>query len=163
MNVAITVLAFSAVLGEVFAAVGLSTLMPVLFVELCRLIRASGAAALSSPELLDAVLKLLPPLPGLPARPESGTGDADYKKALQHLIDSVKNLDKAQIQLLVPNSAHIDATFACSGTDSMKASASGGGSFDVATVNAGFSELFEIKSSCSVSLKVDFAPVVYTL
>jgi hypothetical protein len=165
MTTAISVLAFTVVLGEAFAAVGLSTLIPAMFVETCRAMKVAGPAL---DALLDENLPILMkalPLPGLPAPTNQGPLSQTeagklFIKAIKRLIED-PNFNK--MQLLVPNSAKIDATFACGGCESYGVNAGAEGVIQVVGIKAGFSAMFELHSSTSVHLEVTFAPVEYTL
>ncbi len=164
MNPAITVMAFTVVLAEAFAAVGLSTLAPAMFVQFCRVARAAligGAANLDT--LLTELVQVAPRLPGLPQLPDPN--DPGYQDAIQSVKDSIIEMLRSndKIQLLVPKTATIDAEFSMGGSESASINAGVGGMIKVVNVNAGFSALFELHSSTTVRLHVDFAQAEYTL
>ena len=172
MNVAVTALAFSAVLAEMFTAVGLSTVVPNLFVEACRALKALGTGTLSNPDLLAFVgqffSKFASSIPGLPQAPAADApADKwnDYTKAITPFITNLQKMLSTSdtLQLLVPKGGYIDASFSCSGRESYEGEASVLGVFEVVGVKAGFSALFEMKSSTTLKLHVDFAAVEYTL
>jgi hypothetical protein len=172
VTTAISVLAFTVVLAEAFLAVGLSTLVPAAFVQMARVIRALLKASTQDNTAIDAALDHLldvaPILPGMPGPlpPDATTAERDarraalqpYKKAVRELIDSSDKL-----QLLVPKSANIDAEFSCSGGESYSANAGAEGVIQVVGIKAGYSALFEMKSSTSVRLHVEFAPVEFSV
>jgi hypothetical protein len=172
MTTAISVLAFTVVLAEAFLAVGLSTVVPAAFVEMCRVIRAMMLATTVDNTAIDLALdhlmEVAPMLPGMPGPLKPGATDADKearRAALKPYKDAVRELVKTsdKLQLLVPKSASIDAEFACSGGETYSANAGLEGVIQVVGVKAGYSALFEMKSSTSVRLHVDFAPVEYSL
>jgi hypothetical protein len=169
MTTAISALAFSVVLAEAFAAVGLSTLVPAMFVELCRLVRAALAGGTNDLDtVVDAVLDNLPPLPGMP-KPLAADADdgarAVHTQAMAVFKNAIKEYVKRSesIQLLVPNKASIEAEFNCSGGESYSGNAGIEGVFQVVGIKAGYSALFEMRSSATVRLHVDFAPVEFKL
>ena len=163
-------MAFTVVLAEVFAAVGLSTLIPNVFVQLCRALKLTGDAALTG-VALDTVLGILVKglaLPGLPAIP-AATADAGTKGAYEAKLQMIKNhlikavQDTKKMQLLVPNKATIDAEFSCSGGESYGYEVGAEGVIEVVGVKGGFSALYEMKSSMTIRMHVEFAPVEYDL
>lgn len=164
MTPAITALAFTVVLAEVFTAVGLSTVAPAMFVQLCRLAKAAIAAGGNSDAILENLARVAPPLPGMPRVPHD-SDDEDYEDAIapikEALSDMLENSDN--LQLLVPSAASIDAEFSCGGSESYSATAGAGGVVKVVNVNAAFSSMFELHASTTVRLHVDFAPVEYTI
>lgn len=173
MTTAITALAFSVVLAEAFAAVGLSTLVPAMFVEVCRLVRAVADGTATSTDytldkVVDAVFDNLPPLPGMPkplAKDASPEEKAAHPQMMKIFKDTVKQYvrNSEAIQLLVPNKASIDADFSCSGGETYGGNVGMEGVFQVVGVKGGYSALFEMRSAATVRLHVDFAPVEFKL
>src|SRR5438876_11649099 len=105
METAISVLAFSVVLAEAFAAVGLSTLVPSAFVQLLRKLKELNADIAAHQNDIDILMPML--VKALPLLPGQTDKVDDYKKKLQEVIlDLLNNSDK--LQLLVPKAATID-------------------------------------------------------
>lgn len=156
---AVSVASFSVVLAETFAAVGLSSIIPAGVVTLARAVKAGTAAA-------DEIFKELagedatqgsaetpatPAKPGLPAA-------AGIAKLVKAMGASTSSLD-----LLLPQKAHIHAEFTFEGRESESANVSGnaGGMIElvVVGVSAGYSALYEEKSTNKISMDIDFVSV----
>ena len=138
---------FSVVLGEVFAAVGLSTTVPAGVVALARMAKAlSSTPDADKAPLTDAKAKYTTSLEKTPAKP------------VIDLIDKMSaSLD--ELPMLLPKTAKIHAEFTYEGRDLTEVGASLGAQVEVVSVNAGFSALYESKSTNKITLDVDFVSV----
>jgi hypothetical protein len=172
MTTAFTVLAFTVVLAEMFAAVGLSTVVPAAFAELVSILKKGSIAgvtltAAQLSQIMAVLQKLVPPIPGLPAPPDPSDSDAvtEYNNAIQPVMNAIKGaLTSAdKLQLLAPKAATIDASFECGGSESYAETMGVEGVIQVVGVKAGFSAMFELHSSTTLKLHVEFAPVEYTI
>jgi|GEM_PF-5813181 len=88
-----------------------------------------------------------------------------YKNDLAAISDQLRQYIHAsdKLQLLVPKSASIDAVFSCSGRESYHENVDVLGVLEVVGVKAGYSALFEMQSSTTIKLHVDFGPVEYSI
>jgi hypothetical protein len=156
---------FSVVLAEAFAAVGLSTLVPATVVTAARLAKAmtkaqaDRAAAGGDTDLIeDADKRYADAKTAFGAiEPTLRSGPLplqDLQPFLNQLADSVPSLD-----LLLPHDAKIHAEFTFEGRDATEAVAEIGGQISVVSVRAGFSALYEAKSTNKISLDVNFVSV----
>ena len=180
MSTALTVLAFTVVLAEMFAAIGMSTLAPAAFVEFASLLKLAAAAVAAGPstgviaglpptelinKLVPMLAKMIPSLPGLPP-PPTGTDDpTKYNQALDNLSKILQDMiNKTQtLKLLTPKSATIDASFECGGSESLGMNVGAEGVIQVVGVKAGYSAMFELHSSTTIKMHIDFALVEYTI
>jgi hypothetical protein len=147
VSAAVSVAAFSVVLAETFAAVGLSSLIPAGFITTARLVK-EVAGPTPDPASEEDVNKLTAAL-----TTEGKPGDA-AGKLLTALARSVDDLD-----VLLPKDAKIHAEFEFHGSEGYSGEAAVGGQIELVTVKAGFSALYTASSSNKVTLDVDFASV----
>lgn len=156
---AMSVATFSVVLAEVFTAVGLSSLIPATWVEIARVLRrlgpqpggGPGPDGLSADEIAKALATVARLVP-IPAGDDGTTAVA--AKVIQALLASSDTID-----LLLPKTASIDATFKFEAKEALDVQEQVGAALDVVSVRAGFSALYEEKSSNSITLKVDYVSV----
>ena len=132
-----SVASFSIVLGEAFAAVGLSTLVPNTFIALTKAAKGGGAA-ISDVMLTNAKIP----------------GAVEAAALMRGAAASLDSMD-----ILLPKDAKIHAEFEFQGSDKMSADVSVGGQVEVVTVKAGFSAMYESKSSNKITLDVNFVTV----
>lgn len=140
VTAAVSVVAFSAVLAESFAAVATSSLVPATFVTLVRLAKAGTAHASTS-----GLVEKLP-------------GGKELGAALKEAAASMTDID-----VLVPKTARITADFEFQASERYDAAASLGVAVDVVTVSAGYSAMYESSSTSKIHLEVDFVSVNYAL
>jgi hypothetical protein len=140
VTAAVSVMAFSAVLAESFAAVAASSLVPSTFVTLTRLAKA-GAVSTENASLI----KKLP-------------GGTELAASLREAATSMTDMD-----VLVPKTARITADFEFQASEQYSADASLGVAVDVVTVSAGYSALYTSTSTSKIHLEVDFVSVNYAL
>jgi len=134
-----SVVSFSVILAETFAAVGLSTLVPNTLIAVAK--GAKGAASIEPTELS---------LPG------------SVKDSLGIIKKVANNVDA--LDILIPKEAKISAEFQFQGTFNTTYGASMEGSVSVesvgaVSVKAGYSMLYESKSSNKISLEVNFSTI----
>lgn len=134
-----SVVSFSVILAETFAAVGLSTLVPNTLIAVAK-------GAKDATEIKTEDLKL-------------PTGVKNGLEVVKSVANSVDSLD-----ILIPKDAKITAEFQFQGTFSTAYDAAIGGSVAVesvgaVSVKAGYSMLYESKSSNKITLEVNFATV----
>lgn len=142
---------FSVVLGEMFTAVGLSTTVPAGVITLARMAKALSSAPESEKTTLSEAQTAFK---GSLAKTPAAT--------VTDLIDTMsKSLD--ELQLLLPKTAKIHAEFTYEGRDAMSAVFSGGVQVNLVSVNAGFSALYESKSTNKITLDVDFVSVNFPI
>lgn len=147
ISTVMSVTSFSVVLGEMFAAVGLSTTVPAGVITLARLAKALPSNSSANTTALNNTKNDL-----------SQVLDNTPAKTVTALVDKMSvSLD--ELQLLLPKTAHIHADFTYEGRDAMSAQASVGAMVNVVSVNAGFSALYESKSTNKITLDVDFVNV----
>lgn len=148
-----SVVSFSVVLAEVFAAVGLCTIVPAAVVTLARLVKN-----LPRPLNDDGSAN--------PARTTAVTARDDFKKELEKtaakdvtaLVNSIAE-SLPTLDLLLAKTAKIHAEFTFEGRDEVKGDVQAGMMIDVVTVKAGASALYENKSTNKITLDVDFVSV----
>lgn len=141
-----SVASFSVVLAETFAAVGLATLIPNGALVLARLAHAEAAGDNDAdPDGFGNTM---------------GTGVLE-KNPLTGLRDLLKKIGASTnaIDLLLPKTARIHAEFEFEGRDAAQAEASIGGFVQMVSISAGYSALYEQRSSNKVTLDVEFAAV----
>lgn len=144
VSTAVAVAAYSTVVAETFAAVGLSTLVPAAFLTTARAIKAAGENAADSLEAASTVPKIIP------------TGRA------AQLIRAVARSSKS-IDLLIPKDGTLHAEFAFEASESYKAHMDVGATVQVASIKAEYSALYEASSKNKITLDVDFGLVSYRL
>lgn len=155
-----SVASFSVVLAEVFAAVGLSTTVPAAAVTLARLLKnaqtssptaGSGGTATTpiDASVMSGLMEALNTLPTTgPLKP------ADLEKLLRAVSLSLPSLD-----LLLPKTAKIHAEFSFEGREKVSGGAEAGVAVDVVSVKAGYSAMYEMKSSNRITLDINFESV----
>ena len=141
---ATSVVSFSVVLAEAFAAVGLSTAVPAAVVTLARLAKNARTNAGHINDTKAALGKL----PTGPLSPE------ELNKLLGAVEKALPSLD-----LLLPKTADIHAEFTFEGKEGMTAGAAGGVAINVVSVSAGYSAMYEMKSTNKITLDVHFESV----
>lgn len=139
------VAAFSIVLGEMFVAVGLSTVAPAAVVTLAKVLKNPPAALAGGGAAPAPGAELTTALGGMPGPM------ANVSAVIKSMASNIDEL-----HLLVPKRAKIFAEFEFKGGDS--ASGSGGVSvpLQVVSVNAGFTALYSSASSSKITLDIDF-------
>ena len=156
---AVSIVSFSIVLMEMFASLGLSTLIPATFLALARAARRAGAAA-TAQNIIDSSDSF----GGKPTSDGTIPQDPPGKIAMGILQQAATAVDA--IDLLVPSSATIDADFEFHGhqMESLKASAGTGPALtQLVTIKAGYAALYETSSSNKLKLHVEFRVVNYAL
>lgn len=158
-SAAVSVASFSVILAETFAAVGLSTIVPTSVVTLARLAKqlASGAAPGSGDvtAIEDAVSSV-----GSLSKKDSANAVKPVNPA-----DAVASLGKAlgkalpSLDMLLPKDAKIHAEFTYEGRDSQSLNVSAGGTVYAVNVSAGYSALYEAKSTNKITLDINFVSV----
>ncbi len=150
-----SVASFSVVLGEAFAAVALSTLVPATFVAVTKGAKTAIAAAAGNAAAVTA------------AETSASTSLASVvsKGPVKEVLDVIVKTASAStgIDLLIPKTANIHAEFEFQGSESYSAEASLGAMVEVVTVKVGFSALYATTSKNKITLDVDFALVHYDL
>jgi hypothetical protein len=134
---------YTVVLAETFAAVGLASIIPTALIAAAQ--AAKGA-------LLNA-----PATQNIPDAGDIKTSLQDFKgldKGLTILNAMGKSLD--EFQVMMPKTAHIESSFEFEGSDKVTENASGGVAVQVVNVNAGFSLLYESKSTNKITMDIDF-------
>ena len=149
-----SVASFSVVLGEAFAAVGMSTLVPATFVTITRGAKAAIVAATDDAGRTAAATSAA----GTMATIVSG---GPLKKVLDVVVSAAAASDG--IDLLIPKTAQIHAEFEFQGSDSYTVDASLGAQVEVVTVKAGFSALYATTSKNKITLDVDFGLAHYNI
>jgi len=135
-----SVISFSIVLAETFAAVGMSTLVPNALIAVAQAVH--GAANSTLPVDIKSAL------------PSNLTAVGSAVDVLAKSAGSVKSLD-----VLVPKTAKITAEFQFQGSSSVVGQVGGGVGMDAVSVKAGYSALYESKSSNKITLEVNFQTV----
>jgi len=143
---------FSVILAESFAAVGLSTMIPQMFVGFIRTINKAEAANLA---VLDSLGKFF-----------ADRMQVKYDTAfLKKLMDD-KFLN--ELDLLIPKDGRIKAEFIYQGTETYTANMGGsvGATLEgmvVGEVSAAYSALYSATTSNKIELEVNFGLVHYKL
>ncbi len=149
LSTAVSVASFTVVLNQSFAAVAASSLVPATFVTLARLAKqaagAAGSGSGAAPASAGLVAGLVP-------------GGTELVKALQEAAKSINDID-----VLVPKTAKISATFEFEGAENYSAAMQAGAAINVVSVNAGYSAMYSTSSKNRIQLDVDFVSVNYTL
>lgn len=150
---AMSVASFSIVLAEVFASVGLSTLVPASFLQLARALRQvvkdEDLKGLSADELTSAVSEFAKFLPL-----SDGKDPNIASKVIQSLLSSSDTID-----LLLPKTAKIKAEFSFEASESYEAGFELGAQLNVVGVRVGYSALYNERSSNKVTLEIDYVSV----
>ncbi len=165
LTAAVSVASFSVVLAETFAAVGLSTVVPAGVVTLARMVKQiagdpTQSASNGTTAAKDDVLHQIAGQDASGTTPAKlGMPGADTAAKLVNAMAA--SLD--ELNLLLPSSAKIHAEFTFEARERYDVAASGnlGVAAEVAVVgiSAGFSALYEAKSTNKITLDIDFAPV----
>jgi len=150
-----SVVSFSVILAETFAAVGLSTLIPDTFI-------AGAKIAKSATDELETLINTKEPdtpASGATAAPALAKG---ARNALQVVGNAAKHLDS--LDVLLPHDARITASFSFQASDSFSELVQGGGAANVdgvgaVSVKAGYSALYESKSENKITLEINFKSV----
>lgn len=134
-----SVVSFSVILAETFAAVGLSTLVPNTLIAVAKGVKGAAQIETSNMKLPESV-----------------------KNGLEIVKNVANNVDA--LDILIPKEAKISAEFQFQGTFNTTYDASMGGSVSVesvgaVSVKAGYSMLYESKSSNKISLEVNFSTI----
>ena len=149
-----SVASFSVVLGEAFAAVGLSTIIPATFVSITRSAKAALVAAGTDAQArADALAEAIKPLEPVLKGP--------VKSALNVAMAAADTSDG--IDLLIPKTAQIHAEFEFQGSESYSGEGTIGAMVEVVTVKAGVSALYATTSKNKITLDVDFAVAHYDI
>ena len=152
LTTAVSVAAYSTVVAETFAAVGLSTLIPAAIVTTARAVNSAGDAAADDAERAtarsNAIKKLEALLPG-------GAGIADV---LHAVAESNRSMD-----LLVPKSGKIHTEFAFEAREETGVQAGVSALIEVVTVKAGFAGIYEASTKNKITMDVEFALVEFPL
>jgi hypothetical protein len=149
ISTAVSVASFSVVLAETFAAVGLSTIVPNMFITAVRVLKAPGAMTDADKKKLVGAVESLGGM--LPAKTPAG-GEAGL------VASQIGDLD-----VLIPKKATIDAEFEFQGKERYAGDVSGGGTVECVQVKAGYSALYESSSRNRITLHVEFATVHVTI
>ena len=145
LSAATSVASFSVVLAEAFASVGLSTAVPAAVVTLARLVKDQAGNAATIAALKSA----------LEAMPKGGPLKfGELEKLLAAVSGSLTSLD-----LLLPKTAKIHAEFTFEGSEGASGGASIGAAINVVSVSAGYSAMYEMKSTNKITLDVHFESV----
>ena len=153
-STAVSVASFSVVLAESFAAVMLSTLIPATFVETASTVkRLARNAADADGNVPDGAVEDDDLAPLDVAEAVAGP----LKKVARNL--AAATAEPTDLNLLLPSSATIDATFEFHGSEAYELGAEVGGQVKLVTVAAGYSALYETSSSNKVNLHVEFESV----
>jgi hypothetical protein len=155
VTAATSVLSFSAVLTQTFAAVGMSTLLPAAFVESVRIAKSIAAAGEQNADAL--VESTLGPVTSL--LPDNAREAA--ANALRSLARSAS--EPSELNVLLPKTATIDAEFEFHGAESYSAEMGAGAMVQLVSVNAGYSALYTVSSSNRVRLHIEFQTVNVTI
>ena len=159
VSAAVSVASFSVVLAETFAAVGLSTIVPTSVVTLARLAKQLAAGAAPVQADADKIQSAISSVGSLTAK------DSNNQPKPVNPGDAIATLGSAlgkalpSLDMLLPKDAKIHAEFTYEGRDSMSLNASAGGMINVVSVSAGFSELYESKSTNKITLDINFVSV----
>lgn len=168
VTAAVSVASFSVVLAEAFVAIGMSTLVPAVFVETVRMTKDLAAhLAENSPDTpdeneakidgaIDRFNDLLTENPGANA----------LKAATKALGTAISQ--PTELNLLLPKTATLEGEFEFHAAESYALSGTAGGGASIqgigmVTVNAGYSALYEARSSNHVKLRVNFETVNITI
>jgi hypothetical protein len=143
MSSAESVVSFSIILAEVFASVGMATVVPNMLV-----MGAKGTAGVLT--ALDEELKDAKEIPGA------------VKNGIHLLAAGAKNMDA--LELMIPKTADIHAEFTFQGTfkETLDVNGAGSGSIQslgAVSVGAGFSALYESTSTNKITLDIHFVTV----
>ena len=155
ISAAVSVAAFSVVLAETFAAVGLSSLIPAGFITLAR---TAKQLAGPDPEITDqdaanlnAALKHI-------SKPDTANSSLAPGAAAGQLIQTLaKGID--DLDVLLPKTAKIHAEFEFHGSERYSYDVAAGCAVEMVTVKAGYSAMYEASSSNRVTLDVEFQSV----
>src|SRR5262249_54450619 len=148
-----SVASFSIVLGEAFAALALSTLVPASFVTITR----GAKAALKAATTPDAAASAQSSAEG--AITSIVGASSPMNKTLAQVIKGATA--DTGIDLLIPKTAHLHADFEFQGSEAMSVHGEVGGMIEMVTVKAGMSALYTSSSKNRVTIDVDFATVHY--
>lgn len=157
LSAATSVAAFSVVLAETFAAVGLSSLIPAGFITLARATKqgaSAGAAALTPTEVQaieDAIAHSSKP------QDVTKTSLAPGAVAGNLLTAVAKSVD--DLDVLLPKTAKIHGEFEFHASERYSGEAGVGCAVEVVTLKAGYSAMYQASSSNKVTLDVEFVSV----
>ncbi len=154
-SAAVSVAAFSVVLAETFAAVGLSSLVPQGFITLAR---AAKQAAGADADLTAGDLEEMgSALSAISKSEEPGKSVSPGKAASRVLTTLAKGVD--DLDVLLPKNAKIHAEFEFHGSEAFAGEAGVGCAVEVVTVKAGYSGMYAVSSSNKVTLDIEFQSV----
>lgn len=144
-STAMSVGAYSVVLAESLAAVGLSTLIPAAFVASARALKAA-----SDPQ---ALVVDKPPAQGIMDKHKLGKllPAGAVPDVIGHIVRDAESL-----HLLVPKKADVKAEFEMQAGESYAMDGEAGFGMEVVGIHAGFSALYATKSQCKVALDLHY-------
>ncbi|MDB5251685.1 MAG: hypothetical protein JWP27_854 [Flaviaesturariibacter sp.] len=137
---------YTVILAETFAAVGLASLVPTALI---------AAAQATKGALIQAPAERA--IPGADAIRDNLKDFAAVAKGLDVLGAMAEGMD--DFHVLLPKTAHIESTFEFEGSDKVTENVSGGVAVQVVNVNAGFSMMYESKSTNRITMDIDFQSV----
>jgi hypothetical protein len=161
---------FTAVLAESLAAIGLSALMPTLIASVGKQLKCAFEDFANDPANLEKALAPLREGLGslnkmLATRDGEGLPVPSVMDVIESVLSSMARGSESieAIDLLVPKSADLDASFEFHGNERYEGEAEVGAMVQLVTVKAGMSALYESTSSSKVSLKLHFESVPVNL
>jgi len=158
---------FTAVLAESLAAIGLSTIAPALVATLGKQLKCAFESYAADSQATDRNKALEPVRQGLQALNKMITPHKDglpvdtvldvIGSVMESMIKGSESIEA--IDLLVPKTADLDATFEFHANEQYEGEGQVGGMVSMFTIKAGMSALYSCESSNKVSLKLHFESV----